>query len=195
MRDLLFNVPWWIPAVLVIAGVILWVSGNRRQHDRMRTIGWTLMLLAVAWATVSYLVDTPKEKCLKLTREFIQSVVDRKWSTLNSLMEPDADFTFVGSSWRIDGRQAIDEAVKPDVDQIGLKGAHATSTEATEQDDAVVVRCTIWSEQEMSMGRPLDSTWEFEWRQTGGGWMLHEIRGIQVANISPDELRGTLRKH
>ncbi|HXE51501.1 MAG TPA: hypothetical protein VN541_00710 [Tepidisphaeraceae bacterium] len=195
MRDLLFNVPWWIPTILLIAGVILWVSGNRRQHDRTRTIGWALMLLALVWATVSYLVDTPKEKCLKLTREFIQSVVDRKWSTFDSLMEPDVDFNFVDSPWRIDGRQAIDDAVKGDVDQIGLKGAHATSTEATEQNETVVVRCTVWSDQEMSMGRPLDSKWEFEWRQSNGRWLIRQIRGVQVANLSPDEIRGSLRKH
>lgn len=194
MRDLLFSVPWWIPTVLVIAGVALLVSGNRRQNVRVRTSGFALIALAVAWSVISYLVDTPREIAQKQTRQFVQSVVDRNWNTFDALMAPDADFTFAGSSWRLAPRQAIDDAVRPDVNQIGLHGAHVSDMKATESGDAVVIHATVWSEQDFSMGRPLDSEWEFEWRPNGGRWLLHEIRAIRVANVSPEEVRGSLRK-
>ena len=194
MRDFLFAVPWWAPTLIAIIGIALFVSGNRRQKDRTRTAGLAVIGLGILWAIVSYLVDTPKEICERQTRQFVRAVVDRDWNTFQRLLEPQADFKFVGSDWEIDGRDELLAAMQVDVDQIGLRGAHITSLQPDETPAAIVVRIRVYSTQDISMGQPLDSEWEMEWRKPANNWLLHEVRGLRVANIPPELIRGSLRK-
>jgi len=133
MSDLLFDVPWWLPTVLAITGISLWVSGNRRQNRRLRDGGAVLVLLAVAWSAMSFLVDTAKETCQKQTRQFVQAVVDRKWNTFEELLDPEVRFAFSGSSWRIIGRDTLSRAVQADIGHIGLKTAHLAGMRASQE--------------------------------------------------------------
>jgi len=194
MRDFLFDVPWWAPTLIGIIGIGLFVSGNRRQKTNTRTAGLAVLAIAILWSLVSYLVDTPKEICQKQTRQFVKAAVDRDWTTFQRLLEPQADFKFIGSNWQIDGRDELLDTMKVDVDQIGLKGAHITSMQADETDQAVIVKIRVYSTQDISMGQLLDSDWEMEWRKPAATWLLHEVRGVRVANIPPEMIRGSLRK-
>ena len=58
MTELLFHTPWWLPTLLIGAGVILFWTGNQRQETRVRLAGMLLVLAAAVLCTVSYLVDT-----------------------------------------------------------------------------------------------------------------------------------------
>jgi hypothetical protein len=192
MSDFLFSVPWYLPTVLGIIGLAVMISGNRRQNPRLRSAGLTIIALAIGWAVMSYLVDTPKETCQKQSRRFVQSVVDRDWKTFNDLMAPDVDFKFAGTSWQIAGKDTLSVAVKADVEQIGLKSATITDARAAETGSTVTVTMKVWSNQEISMERPIDSEWDFDWRESNGKWLLHEIRAIRVTGLNPDQVRGSL---
>ena len=196
MRDLLFDVPWYLPTFLAVIGLSLFVSGNRRQKPRLRGAGIALVLVAVTWAVVSYLVDTPKEISQKQTRRLVQSVVDRNWNTFDALLDPGVSFRFVGSPWQIDGRDTLSDAVKADVNQIGLKSAHISDIETAKKGDTITVTMKVWTTQDLTLDRPLDSQWELDWRQAGasGRWLLRQIRAIEVTGVTPDQVRGTLRK-
>jgi hypothetical protein len=195
MHDLLFSVPWYLPTATAIIGLALLVNGNSRQNARLRNAGGIVMLLAVGWAVMSYLVDTPKEICEKQARQFVKAVVGRDWPTFDGMMETGVDFKFVGSPWQIDGRDNLSGAVKADIEQIGLKSAAATDVTAADAGSTITVGMKVWSNQEYTMGTPLDSEWELDWRETGGHWLLHEIRAIRVSGVKPEEVRGSLRKH
>lgn len=194
MRDLLFNVPWYLPALLAIVGLAVFVSGNRRQKPPVRTSGVALISLAILWAVVSYLVDTPKEICERQTREYVRAVVDRNWKVFDRLMEPDVKFTD-GSSWQIPGRDQWAEDVKSGADQIGLKSAVITDLKVAESGNAITTSIRVYSSQDVTMDRPVDSDWELEWRPTGDHWLLHELRAVRVSGTSLDQVRGMLRKH
>jgi hypothetical protein len=192
MTDLLFDVPWWIPTVLVIVGLALAVSGNRRQINNTRNGGLAMIGLAIGWSVMSYLVDTPKEKCQRQTRQFVQSVVDRDWLTFASLLAPDVEFQFKGSPWQIEGRDTLESDVKQDVESVGLKSVHISNMQTVRDDRAITVTIAVWSTQTETMERPLDSDWEMEWRWSGQHWLLHDIRAAQVANLSADQIRASL---
>src|SRR5215469_8550183 len=160
MTDLLFDVPWWIPTVLIVVGVALSLSGNRRQNDRARNGGLALIGLAIAWSVMSYLVDTPKEKCQRQTRQFVQSVVDRDWKTFSNLLAPDVRFLFAGSPWQIEGRDTLEQDVKTDVESIGLKSVNITHMQSAQDDRAITISIAVWSTQTQTLERPLDSEWE-----------------------------------
>jgi hypothetical protein len=194
MRDLLFSVPWYLPTLLGIAGLAVFVSGNRRQKPQVRTAGFGLIGLAILWAVVSYLVETPKEICERQTRQYVRSVVDRDWTTFNNLMEPDVRFTD-GSNWHIDGRQTWADDVKSGADQIGLKGASVTSLNVVDSADSIIATVGVYSTQDLTMERPVESEWTLEWRNTGGRWLLHELKPVRVTGASLDQVRAELRRH
>ena len=195
MRDLLFDVPWWLPTILAIIGLALHARGHRRPNRRLREAGAAVVLLAVVWALVSYLVDTPKEICRKQTRELVRSVVARDWKTFDDLLSSSVRFVFTGSSWRIEGHDTLSSAIKADIEQIDLKSATITAINAAEADAAVTVTITVWSNQDFTLDRPIDSEWEMEWRQVGSAWKLQEIRALRVAGVKAEQVRGSLRQH
>lgn len=193
MRDLLFSVPWYLPTILGIAGLSLFVSGNRRQKPQVRTAGVAVIGLAILWAVVSYLVETPKEICDKQTRQYVRAVVDRDWPSFDRLMEPDVRFTD-GTDWQIAGRDTWAGDVKSGAEQIGLKSASISSMDLAETSGAIIATITVYSTQEATLERPIESEWTLEWRQSGGRWLLHELRPVQVTGASLDQVRGMLRK-
>ena len=194
MRDLLFAVPWYLPTVLGIIGLAIFVSGNRRQHPPARMAGLVVIVLAIGWAVMSYLVDTPKEICEKNSRRLVQSVVDRDWKTFGELLAPDAAFKFAGTQWQIAGKEDLTNRVKASVEPIGLKSASVTDAVAKESGSTITVSIKVFSTQEISLDRPIDSQWELDWQESGGRWLLHEIRAIQVTGVTPDQVRGGLRE-
>ena len=111
---------------------------------------------------MSYLVDTPKEICEKQTRQFVRAVVERDWPTFDGMMESGIDFKFVGIPWQIEGRDNLSGAVKADIEQIGLKSATATDVTAADAEGAITVAMKVWSNQDYTMGTPLDSEWELD---------------------------------
>ena len=194
MRDLLFNVPWYLPTVLAIVGLALFVSGNRRQRAQVRTAGVALIGLAIVWAVVSYLVDTPKEICERQTRQYVRAVAEQDWKTFDGLMEPDVRFNG-GGDWHIDGSSNWAADVKAGAQQIGLKSANVTGLTMAESGNAVTATIHVWSTQDLTMDRPVDSDWELEWRPSGNKWLLHELRAIHVTGASLDEVRRDLNRH
>ena len=195
MYDLLFSVPWWIPTLLTVVGLALLVSGNRRQASGLQRAGGALIVLAIAWAVVSFLVETPKETCQKQTRQFIQSLVDRDWKTFYNLLAGDADFRAPTISWQITGRDALSAAVKADIEQIGLKSVSITAMDTTQTEAAITTRVTVFSTQDFTMDRPIDSVWDMEWRNSPAGWKLHEVRSVQISGVTADQVRSSLKKH
>jgi hypothetical protein len=195
MRDLLFSVPWYLPTVTAIIGLALLVNGNRRQNPRLRGAGAGVMLAAVGWAGLSYLVETPKEICARQTRQFVQAVVDRNWPTFDGLVAPTVSLAFFGGSASDETRDQFTPWVKAKADQIVLKSAALTDVTPVETGNTITVTIRVWSVQDASMGQPLDSEWDVDWQSANGKWLIHEIRALRVGNIAPDQLRGALRVH
>jgi hypothetical protein len=193
MNDLLFSVPWWIPTVLVITGISLMVRGNRAQNQRTRNIGTGVILLGVGWAVMSYLVDTPKETCIKQTRQFVQSVVARDWTTFDNLLGPNVRFQFAQENWDIDGRDRMDTAVRADIDHVGVSSASVGGLEASENADVVTTSFRVFSVQKATMDEPITSDWDLDWRKSSAGhWAVSEIRCRGVGNLDAKGIQGSL---
>ncbi|HEY2588259.1 MAG TPA: DUF4440 domain-containing protein [Tepidisphaeraceae bacterium] len=196
MRDLLFNVPWYLPTLLAIIGLALFVRGNRRQKPPVRTAGVAVIGLAILWGVVSYLVDTPKEICERQTREYVRAVADQDWKTFDRLMEPGVKFTAAANgNWEIAGRDTWAQDVKSGAQQIGLKSVVISDLRVAESGDTITTTIRVYSTQDLTMDRPVDSDWELDWRPAGDKWLLHELRALRVTGASLDQVRGTLRKH
>jgi hypothetical protein len=195
MRDLLFDVSWWVPVLLAVIGVALLVSGNNRQNAGLRNGGAGVILVGIGWLVLSFVIDTPRKTCQRLTTSAVQAVVDGDWKTFDDLLAASADARFVGRQWRVDGKQAVDQTAKYVAKNSGLHSASVRRVQVTENSPTITVAFTAFTETDLAPGHPIDSDWEFDFRESGKNWQIQEIRVSRVDESAPESIRESLNKH
>lgn len=186
MNEMLFNAPWWAPLVLAAIGAVLFVTGNSRQETRVRAIGLAVVLLAIAYVGVSYYVDTPIEKAAAGTRAFVKAVVDRDGATLKRVLDPMASLTVLNSATPYSNAESITAAALQAKDQFGLTAANILSLSPKPAGTVITVTVDILSEQDSSFGRPISTSWQFEWASTSEGWLITRITCLRIGNAEGD---------
>jgi hypothetical protein len=195
MRELLFDVSWWVPVLVALIGVALLVSGNNRQKAGMRNGGAGVILLGIGWLVLSFLIETPRKTCHRLTSQAVQAVVDGDWKTFDDLLAPTADARYVGRQWRVDGKQAVDQMARYVAKNAGIHSANVRRVGVSENSLTITVAFTAFSETDLVPGHPIDSDWEFDFRPSGDQWQLQEIRVLRVDESQPEGIRESLNKH
>ena len=195
MRELLFDVSWWLPVLVGIVGIVLLVSGNNRQQPGLRNAGAAVLLVGILWLALSFVIDTPRKTCERLTTQAVQAVVDGNFKAFDDLLAPDADGVYVGRSWRVDGRQALDQTARMVAKNAGLHAASAKRLRVTGESPDITVAFTAFCDTDLVPGHPIDSDWEFDFRQSADGWQIHEIRVLRVDETQPEGIRESLNKH
>jgi hypothetical protein len=190
MSDLLFDTPWWLPALLLAAGVVLFITGNNRQVPRLRLAGVGVFLLAVALILTSYFVLTPRERALANTRRLVTAFEKRDWPTFQSLLPDQVSLALLNHPDSIySNRAKLVAGAKAAQDRYNFKNLAVTGIEAVQTDTLITVSLDVISEQEITMGRPLPSSWQFDWQETADGWLLVHITALKIANMPADQIR------
>ncbi len=123
MSDLLFDTPWWLPTLLIVIGIVLFITGNNRQEVRIRTAGIIAVLLAVVVILLSYFVQTDREKAENGSRQLVAAAVAHKWAVFDQLLDPKASVTVLGAGTLAANRREIIEMAKDGTTRFGLKDA------------------------------------------------------------------------
>lgn len=194
MRELLVDIPWWLPAIVIALGVVLLVSGNNRQMAGVRNGGAVIAVLAIAWAALSFVVDSPRKICERLTHQAVDAVAEGDWKTFDELLAPRVDARFVGRTWRVDGQQAVDAAARMIAKNSGLHSAAVRRVIVAGKGPTRTVSFTAYADTELAPGHPIDSNWEFDWQQNGDRWLLQELRVLKVDETAPEGIRESLNK-
>jgi hypothetical protein len=184
MANLLFDAPWWLPTILAGLGIFLFWTGNRRQESKVRNAGTGFLLAAVAVLLLSYFIDTDVEKAVKRSRTLVNSVEARDWTTLRNSMGPNVSLGMLGATDRYVKREEIVGGAKAAVEQYGVKNVHILSTSTEETDQLISVTMTVISEQDITMGRPITTSWKLEYQRSGKDWPLERITCIKIANLT-----------
>ena len=187
MARLLFDAPWWLPTVLVFLGVALFWNGNRRSETKVRNAGLLFVLAALAVIAVSHFIDTDTERAAKQSAALVRAVEKRDWATLKTTMDPNTSLHVLGGVQLYDSRDEIIEAAQKAVDQHGLKNVRMLSTTSEQTDTLITITMFLMSEQDTTGGRPITTTWQFEWQQSGDTWSLVRITNIKIGNMSGEE--------
>ena len=74
------------------------------------------------------------------------------------------------------------------VDQYQLKSARITSLEVKQTQTLITVDMTVWTVQDVTMDRPLPSSWQLVWDQTGNDWSLFQITCVSIGNESMNQI-------
>jgi len=187
MTDLLFDQPWWLPTSIIILGIALFISGNRRQLIRLRNAGAALVIAAVVLMLISFFVETDKEKCLRQTHELVDSVVAADWKKFSSLLDSRVSLGLVSTTIYADQSQLL-QGAQEGTQKYGLKAVHILSIKAKQTQSLITVDMSVMTEQDFTMGRPLPSGWELEWEQTETGWKLDRLTCLRIDDLNLDEM-------
>lgn len=190
MRDFLFDTPYWFLGVLVVAGVVAWVSGNARQDKRLRAAGYGLFLLAAALGALSYFVDTDSERVIKRTHEIVKAVETKDKATAQKLLHPRV--TISGSNMT---KQQIVDVVGTAVDQFGIRGVSIVSLDVQPQPLGDEIIAALAATTGVNIGPysgNVPSNWSLTWQKTQDGWQLRDITPQKVPGMDTGSLVGRL---
>ncbi|HZZ44588.1 MAG TPA: hypothetical protein VFE58_16755 [Tepidisphaeraceae bacterium] len=182
MTDLLFDPAWYLPAGLLAAGAILFWTGNRKLDRTLKNLGGILALLAITWGIVSYLVQTPKEHALTQTRAILSAYKSHNWPRMQELLDPGTTLGHYGN------RDMIMLAARQSIDNPGVKDVYILSTDADQVQSHISVTTTLATTVDRAMGRPVRSTWQFDFVNMGGDWTLTTITPLSFEGQSPDPI-------
>ncbi len=166
--DLLFDTPWWLPVLIVAIGTFVFVSGNRRQQSGTRNAGAGIILLAILIVLMTIFVDTPKKIARRESRQLVQAAVDGDWTTFQSLLAPDASLRMLTSPTLYADAKELTAAARIGTQRVHLREAHIRSLEVTESASLVTATLAILTEQDDAAAPVIQSTWQFDFEQTGG---------------------------
>lgn len=184
MTELLFDTPWWLPVAFAGLGIYLFWIGNRRQESRVRRAGIGAIVAAVALLAISYFVDTHLETAVKRSKQMVHAVEQRDWPTLNTILAPGASLSVFEFVELYGNRKELIDAATDAVDRYGIKNVRVLSTTAEQSDTLITITLLLMSEQDVTQGRPLTTSWKFEWQRSGGAWALEHITCLKIGDLT-----------
>ena len=188
MTDLIFQTPWWLPTLIAVAGVVIFVTGNARVENRLRTAGLAIVGLAILLAVVSYFVDTPREKAVKQSRELCYAFERADWPKMTSILDKSTAVTVLGNTI-YPTRDQIIAAAKQAHERYGFKTVRVLSASAEQQDTLITVDLVLLTEQSSAIVQTLNSEWQFVWEKHQEGWILTEVRAVKIGNVTGDGMK------
>jgi hypothetical protein len=184
MYDLLFSTPWWLPTLFCGLGIGLFVIANNRQETRLRNVSVGIFLFGIAIALVSYLVETPKEKVERHTRELIASVVSQDWPKIQSLLDP--QIVFAG----LHGPAEVTHAMQLAQQDVHVTSAHITSMKLDVSPGDISNSINVLTFQQATLDRPIVSGWRLDWAPTPNNkdWKLIRVECLGAGQITAAQI-------
>ncbi len=181
MTDLLFDTPWWLPVIIAVAGIVLFVSGNARQKNGLRNSGVAVFLVAVLLVLVSYFVQTQKEKCVTQARALVSAVEKGDKAAMTRLLDPNTTVNGI-----LAGPSQIVPAAETGAQAYHLTSLTIISTDVQQVQTVITVALTVLAQSDSYQPTRVDC--QFQWNQTADGWHLQDIDLTNIGGQNPDEL-------
>jgi hypothetical protein len=185
MSDLLFDAPYWLPTLIALAGVVVFIDGNRRAKTAVRNAGISIFLLAIVLLTLKRVVNTDSKLVTRGSHELIDAVLHQKWDTLSNLLEPNAVLTLQGvGTWYRSGQQIVD-AAKSATSTYPLDSTAIESLKLDQTWTEITATLTLISG---IAGQPVPSTWQLVWVKDGDTWRVSEIDAMQIGDRTGSDM-------
>jgi hypothetical protein len=187
MTDLLFATPWWLLGSLIFVGAVIFWTGNTRQLKGPQKLGIALIVLAIVLKTMSFFVETDKEKVTRHSNELVAAVQSRDWTKFASLLDQDVSLA-TGNGTVFPNRDALLRGAKADTETYNLTNLSAHITGVEQDETGITVDMDAWSEQSASFGMQVPSSWKLNWDRSGKDWLLHQVTCLRIGNERTDRI-------
>ena len=185
--DYLFNTPWWLPAILLGVGAVVFYVANNRLDRRNRTIGLLIVFLGVAVAVVSYFVDTDLEKAETHTRDVVNAVDRKDWDALRGLLDRNTSVGIANVATLYRGPEQVTTKAREASERYGFKSVDVTGMSSRQDQTLITIGIGVISVQD-AVGAPITSRWEFDYLQASDGWYLNEIRAVEIGRAQGEQM-------
>jgi hypothetical protein len=191
MNELLFHSSWWLLACIAAGGIVAFIAGNRRLDKNFQRIGLVVIGLAVVLGLLRYLFPTARERMEIRSRAIVRAVDHQDWNALGSLLDPD---TAVCSPSRVlkGGRDQIVSATKDVVESLKISSISVLGIESVQTQTIVTVSLEIYSIQEGTQDRPVTSSWQMEYEESGDQWILQKITVLRIGGEEGEDFNPRL---
>jgi len=191
MNELLFHSSWWLMACIAAGGIVAFVAGNRRLDKNLQRIGLAVLALAAILGLLRFFFPTARERMENRSRAIVKAVDNKDWNGLSSLLDSD---TAVCSPSRVlkGGRDQIVAAARGVIDSQEVKSVSVLSIESVQTQTLITVSLEIYSVQEATQGRPVTSSWQMDYEQSGDQWILQKITVLRVENETGEDFNPRL---
>jgi hypothetical protein len=179
MSSYLYDTPWWLVAVLALAGAAFAYSGFSRRDRPLTFLGLVLLVAGVGLFVVSRLVETDREQVVRRTTALIAAVEKRNWSDMESYLDPAATASVsMIVSRQYQSRDEIMADARRYVDKAGSFGLNVQRVDVKEEPGgqfAVEATVYIAGDQFAQL-----TVWRFRWRKDGANWTARSVDLIQT---------------
>lgn len=188
MSDLLFDTPWWLPTIVAVIGVVLFIAGNKRVKNGLRGAGVGFVAAAIALVLVSYFVMTQKEKCIAQARAIVHDAARQDFDAMKGLLEAGTvvNGMLTGPGQIVPVAQSAAAAYK-------LSSLTILSTDAQRKQTVITVAMTVLAQSDSYQPTRVDC--QFQWNESGNGWHLQNIDITNIGGQNPDELMRRMRSY
>jgi hypothetical protein len=187
MLQLLAHTPWWLVVVILLTGAIALYYDNRKNTKHIGKIGLIVFTAGVLLGAAHFLIDTDPERMESNTRQIVADIDAQNWPGLQTMFDSQTNLDFSGLAppglSNVQGAEKIAQLMQAEAKQIGLKRAVLTGTRIEQNGDLIVVAFNIASWQQAT-GDPVVTSWQFNWRNRDGRWVVDSIKAIDLSGIS-----------
>ncbi len=188
IHSFMAEVPWYVPASILLIGVVVWYTGNSRAETRIQRTGLGVVLLGLLVMMTSWFLVSDRERVAGLSRELVKAVAARDWARMEAMLHPQA------AAFVFKGRGAVCNATRLSVERIDLKSASATGlTVRTDNHDGFVAAMAVYSTATAAEANTL-TNWELDWEYIDGRWQVMEIRGMDGPFVRSSDLSAWIQR-
>jgi predicted PurR-regulated permease PerM len=190
--EFVLHPPLWAAVFLVIVGFAVFVIATRRLDRTLGRVGIGLLLLGILAGIVGWFFPSERAQMETRTRDMVAAINASDWQKLQTFIDLQTTLATPSQSI-ISGKGNITNLTKHVCRTFGVKSVSVYRISSIRTETLITVTVGVYSEQDISQGRPIFSNLQLDFAQNGNDWVLQTITILSVDQRSGDEIANHLR--
>jgi hypothetical protein len=184
--------PWWAAAFILVVGLGLLYSASKKMDRTLIRVSLVLILLGIVMGVVGQVFPSNREKMEKRTRAMVTAIDHQDWQGLGKLVDFQTNLS-TASQPIVSGAGSIVKLAETCYERFGVKSASVLRMSSEQTQTIITVNVEVYSEQDLSGGRPIFTNLQLDYVQAGDVWALQNITILNVDGHSGDEIAGRIK--
>ena len=181
MSSLLFDAPYWIVALLAVAGIAVTWSAMQRQHLGLRKAGIGLLAVAAILLMLRLTIETDEKRVEKQVRGLMEAVSKDDWKTAGGYLKHARMYEWSGEEVTDAGKNAAWGLTEVTVNSLAMK----------RELDVFTVTLSITTAHKDQYVSSVPSVWSLEYEKRSKEWVLTHLVPVKIGPndiVNPEEI-------